>query len=147
MSNTNHQLDQLSALEERLKFKKTRLGQKLEEVERQLEAVKTTRALLNRGDEKETEDTQPLVPIRELQGMTQVQALVHIAKRNHNRIRIVDVRPLLARAGVMKVTKNSYNILYTVIKRSERFKPMGRGEYELLEGDRSVVLMRKRGVM
>src|SRR5438552_8524331 len=98
MANTT-QLDQLSALKERLQTRKTRLEQKLAEVEKQLESVIVTIGLLSRPEEKEAEDAAPLVPIRELQGMTQVEALVHIAKRNHNRIRIVDARPLLARAG------------------------------------------------
>ena len=145
MTNTNQQLDQLTALRDSLMAKKTRLSEKLAEVEKHLEAVKTTIALLDHGEEKDQE-TRPVIPPRELHGMTQLDALIHVAKRNNNRVQIADAKKLLSKGGLMNGSpKNWYNILFTIIKRSEKFKHVGPGEYELLEADRPVVLMQRRG--
>ncbi len=143
MSETS-QLDQLTALRDRLQLRKARYSQKLVEVDEQLKAVGLTVSLLSRGEERESEEQPLAVAPNEIRGMTQVEALVYIARNNANRVKIVPAKKLLAKAGVMKLTKNSYNILYTVINRSEKFKKVGPGEYELLgEPDKSVVLLRK----
>ena len=143
MTNTNQQLDQLTALKERLTVKKTKLSEKLAEVQRQLEAVTTTVALLNCGEEKE-EDITLVIPPRELHGMTQLEALVHIAKRKDNRVKIAEARKLLSKAGLMNGSKkNWYNILFTIIKRSEKFQHVGPGEYELQGDGDSVLPLRK----
>jgi hypothetical protein len=67
-----------------------------------------------------------------LQGLTQLQALVKIAKANNNRFKLSIAKDLLLRAGVTKSPKNANNIIFNVIKRSERFKWVAHGEYELL---------------
>ena len=144
MTNTN-QLDQLTALKERLRIRHARLTEKLAEVAKQLEAVDTTIGLLRRGDEADREEV-PLAASRDLQGMTQLEAITYMAKRNAGKIRIADVKKALIRAGLMRPTKNSYNIVFTVMKRSERFKRIGSGEYELLPEESSVVLLRKAPV-
>ena len=131
MSETS-QLDQLTALRDRLQLRQEKYAQKLAEVEEQLKAVSLTLSLLNPGEEREAEEQPLIVAPNEIRGMTQVEALVYIARNNANRVKIVSAKKLLAKAGVMKLTKNSYNILYTVINRSEKFKRVGPGEYELL---------------
>ena len=129
------QIDQLTTLRDRLQTRKTKLAQKLAEVDEQLKAVSLTLSLLSRSEEHETEvdDAVAVLP-REIQGMTQLEALAYIARKNNNRIRIIDAKKLLSKAGLMKLTKNSYGVLYTVINRSGKFKHSGPGEYELLDG-------------
>jgi hypothetical protein len=124
------QADQLTELRDRLQSQKTKLAQRLLEVDEKLKAVTLTLSLLNRTEERETESD--IVSPRELQGMTQLEAMVHIARANKNRIKIIDAKKLLTKAGVMKLTKNSYGVLYTVINRSGKFEHCGPGEYELI---------------
>src|SRR5713226_7252432 len=69
--------------------------------------------------------------VKELRGMTQIQALLKLAKDNgNNRFRIAEVKPLLLEAGVVNSKKNANNILYTTILRSGRFQRVAPGEYE-----------------
>jgi len=135
----NQSLDQLIALRERLQARKTKAGQRFAELEKQVEAVTVTINLLKRGEEPE--ESNAGVAARELQDMTQLQAIIYIAQHNDNRVRIVDAKKLLTKAGIMKLTKNSYGVLYTVITRSGRFKRCGPGEYELLP--EAVLMLRK----
>ena len=147
-NNSQQQIDQLRALKERLQNQEVKQRQRLTDITEKLKAVTLTIGLL--GEERENEDTSPGVSARELQGMKQVDALVYIAKHNNGRVRIVEAKKLFTKSGVMKVTKNSYGILYTVIHRSGKFKRSGPGEYELLpeeattEDNAQVLLMRTR---
>lgn len=144
MTNTNQQLDQLAALKDRLIIKKTKLSEKLAEIEKQLEAVTTTAALLNPGAEEKDEEINSVVSPRELHGMTQIEALTHIAKRKNNRVKISEAKKLLSKAGLLTGSKkNWYNILFTIIKRSGKFKHVGPGEYELQGDGNSVLPLRK----
>src|SRR6266581_8253475 len=71
--------------------------------------------------------------LREFKGLTQVQALVKIAKDNgNNRFRLIDAKKTLLDAGLVKSKKNAATILFTAIQRSEKFKRVSPGEYELL---------------
>jgi len=72
--------------------------------------------------------------LREFKGLTQIEALVKIAKDNgNNRFRLKDAKKLLLTAGLVKSKKNASTILFTAIQRSERFKRVAPGEYELIE--------------
>jgi len=82
--------------------------------------------------------------VKELRGMTQVQALLKIAKDNgNNRFRIADVKSLLLEAGVVNSKKNANNILYTTILRSGKFQRVAPGEYEVLKPDQLTVSFTK----
>jgi|SRR5580698_2805340 hypothetical protein len=147
MSNNNQQqIDQLKALRDRLQNQETKISQRLAQVREHLNAVTLTISLM--GEEPEKEEVPAGIPIRELQGMKQVEALTYIAQRNGGRVRIVDAKKLLIKAGVMKSTKNAYGILYTVINRSGKFNHRGPGEYELSQDSTSeeneVVQIHKR---
>jgi hypothetical protein len=137
MTNTNQDLNQLIEI---LRNKRTTLAEKLADIDKQLEAATLTKALLGLGQDSEADEqeTPIAVPMRELRGMTQLEAMVHVAKKNNGRIRTSRIARLLIKAGLMKHTKNSYNIAYTVIRRSGKFKPSGNpGEYELIEDEKS----------
>src|SRR5437868_3932940 len=104
MTNTNQDVDQLI---EGLRSKRSKLADKLEDVDKQLEAALLIRTLLRRGDDRETEDAAPTVSSQELRGMTQLQAIVYLAKKNNGRIRTADAAKTLIRTSLMTKTKNS----------------------------------------
>jgi hypothetical protein len=145
-NNDQQQIDQLKALRDRLKNQETKISQRLAQIREHLKAVTLTISLM--GEEPENEEVPAGIPIRELHGMKQVEALVYIARHNGGRVRISDAKKLLIKAGVMKATKNAYGILYTVINRSGKFKHHGPGEYELSQDsnpeESEVVQMHKR---
>jgi hypothetical protein len=62
-----------------------------------------------------------------------LEALTKIAKANNNRLKLITAKDLLLRAGVTKSRKNANNIIFNVIKRSELFKRVAPGEYELVQ--------------
>lgn len=70
-------------------------------------------------------------PVGMLRNMTQVQALVTIAKHNDGLVRAQEAKRLLIKAGVMRETKNSTNIIHAVILRSDKFERVRSGEYRL----------------
>jgi hypothetical protein len=128
----------LDDLIQQLRNQKARLAEKAEDIERRLEAALLTKGMLGLGEEPDKEDLLPAISKSELQGMTQLEAMVHIAKKNNGKLRTTHAVKLLLRSGLMKKTKNSYTIAYTVMKRSGKFKPSGNpGEYELIEEERA----------
>lgn len=143
MTNTNQQTDRTAALRAaaaeriRLQAKYERLTEKISELTDQLEAIDTFIGLMRQGGDLEVQEATPLVSPKELQGMTQLDAVAYMAKRNNGRIKITVARDLLKRAHLMGATKNGYNIVSTIIKRSGRFTHSGRGEYELVEEDKA----------
>jgi hypothetical protein len=70
-------------------------------------------------------------PIARLRKLTQVQALTVIAKHYGGTFKAQEAKRLLIRAGVMRETKNSTNIIHAVIVRSEKFEKVRPGEYRL----------------
>jgi hypothetical protein len=71
--------------------------------------------------------------LREFRGLTQVQALVKIAKDSGtNRFKLREAKKVLLEAGLVKSKKNAATILFTAIQRSEKFKRVAPGEYELI---------------
>ena len=70
-------------------------------------------------------------PIGKLRNLTQVQALTAIAKHHGGTFKAQEAKRLLIRAGVMRETKNSTNIIHAVILRSEKFERVRPGEYRL----------------
>lgn len=70
-------------------------------------------------------------PIGKLRKLTQVQALMVIAKHYGGTFKAQEAKRLLIKAGVMRETKNSTNIIHAVIVRSEKFEKVRPGEYRL----------------
>jgi hypothetical protein len=70
-------------------------------------------------------------PLSRIRGKTQVEALVAIAKHYDGIVRAQEAKKLLIKAGVMRETKNSTNIIHAVIVRSEKFDRVRPGEYRL----------------
>lgn len=101
-------------------------------IDEQLTAVETTLKLLRKfqtepGGKQEALVVNP----EELKGLTQPNAIRLIAYKNNGIITIKGVRPLLEKAGVLRKTKNWYNVIYGVINKSGQFEHIGPGKYKL----------------
>jgi hypothetical protein len=107
----------------------------LTELKRQLESVETTCKLLKEQESggKAFMQLAGSIFASDLKGLTQLEALTKIAKANNNRLKLITAKDLLLRAGVTKSRKNANNIIFNVIKRSELFKRVAPGEYELVQ--------------
>lgn len=108
---------------ERLMRPVQELDQEIEHVTATLRSIQKTNTLSFPKEE--------LFPIAKLRKLTQVQALVVIAKHNEGIVRAQEAKRLLIKAGVMRQTKNSTNIIHAVILRSEKFERVRPGEYRL----------------
>jgi predicted nuclease with TOPRIM domain len=134
MPNTEQKSSDLDVHIQRLEANESRLTERLAEVRKNLEALRTAKAFL-KGESRETEPISTISP-KELHNKTQLEALEYIAQHSDNRLRISVAKTLMSKAGLMRGNKkNFYNILYTIIKRSERYRHIAPGEYELLPED------------
>jgi hypothetical protein len=112
--------------------KRERLTLPLQELDQEIEHITATMRSLQKPVKK-LESAADDFPIGQLRKLTQVQALVVIAKHNNGIVRAQEAKRLLIRAGVMRETKNSTNIIHAVIIRSEKFERVRPGEYRLKE--------------
>jgi hypothetical protein len=130
MGNKDFAIEYLTEHKQDLLAKRERLVRPLQELDQEIEHV--TAAL--RSIQKTNTLSFPkeeLFPIAKLRKLTQVQALVVIAKHNDGIVRAQEAKRLLIRAGVMRQTKNSTNVIHAVIVRSEKFERVRPGEYRL----------------
>jgi hypothetical protein len=135
--------EELDRLRDDLTARATRLRTELGQVDKELQAVTTTIEVLNRpkigpATSEQANDTaadgEYSQYLRSFNGMTQIQALVKIAKESPtNSFRLIDARNTLVAAKLVKSKKNATNILFNAIARSEKFKRIAPGEYELLQ--------------
>ena len=135
MLENGNSVKRIYELKERLEAKKIVLSSNLVRVEEELRAVSKTLDLL---DEKRTrtrrgQNVNLGVRPEELKGMTQLQALVHIAGRNNHILETSPARLLLIEAGLLRDGKNSSRTLYLTVDRSNRFQSVKRGHYVLLD--------------
>ena len=129
MSNTSSKAE-LKRLREVLEKKVETLAEEHADAERSLRAVETTLQLLKSGFDTEE---QPDRYARSFGDITQLEALEKIARENgNNRFRVSEARRIMIAAQMIKTPRNANSILYTLIKRSDRFRRIGPGEYELL---------------
>jgi hypothetical protein len=132
MSSVDQKYGDLVRLKERLQEKCSQLSKKLGEASQQLKSVTTTLELLGYENENPSEiEAKYIYPPSQLKGLTQPQAVERIAKANNGRFKITDVIPLLIEAGVLKRSKNSYSIVFSMIQRTEKYERVGPGEYSL----------------
>lgn len=110
--------------------RRERLMRPVQEVEKELDAVSTTLALVLR-DEIPTVDNA--FPLRKLRNLTQTQALIEIARYNGGSITSLEARPILIAAKLMKNSKNAAHMVNGAITRSGLFQRTGRGRYRLVE--------------
>ncbi len=132
MTKDNQAYEKLFELKQKLQAKMETLKKELDTATHEYISVVTTLELLGHKSEVLTA-ADMVIPPSLLQGLTQVQALERIAKSNNRRLKLKMAKRLLVAAGLIKNPKNASNIIYTAIQRSEMFRKVGRGEYELIE--------------
>ncbi|MFZ0418378.1 MAG: hypothetical protein WAM04_09740 [Candidatus Sulfotelmatobacter sp.] len=111
--------------------KRERLYRPLQEVDQEIEHIDGTLRSLQRPAVTVTGTITIDFPIGKLRKLTQVQALMVIANHYGGTFKAQEAKRLLIRAGVMRETKNSSNIIHAVIVRSEKFEKVRPGEYRL----------------
>jgi hypothetical protein len=128
----NSKQDELDRLMSALEQRVNKLRIDLRGAEKELQAVVTTIELLNRG--KVDTEAEANDYLREFKGLTHIEALVKFAKDNgNNRFRMSEAKRLLVAAGLIKSKKNASNIIFNDIQRSELFRRVAPGEYELMD--------------
>lgn len=140
MDENNQQYKELLGLKQRLHEKVESLRAQLQESERQLESVTTTLALLGYAPLTEIiMGPMRISETEELKSMTQIQAMVKLAERNHGKISVKGVKRIFLSIGLIKNPKNANNIIFNAIQRSERFQRVAPGTYELIDAGRNKV--------
>jgi hypothetical protein len=130
MENKDFAIEYLTDHRKDLLEKRDRLLRPLEELDKEIEHVTATLRSIQKTNTVSF-PKEELFPIAKLRKLTQVQALVVIAKHNNGIVRAQEAKRLLIKAGVMRQTKNSTNIIHAVILRSEKFERVRPGEYRL----------------
>jgi hypothetical protein len=142
VSNSDFQ-QSVMALLSRLKAKKEGLQKEYEsriaDVDREIESVSITQRLLREPTTLEVRVSDSIgvrdtAVIPDLIGKTMRQALIIIAKRNGGIVRIVDAKPLLMGAGIIKKPKFSWGAVYTALTRSNEFEkvPGEKGTFRIV---------------
>ena len=135
MLDNGNSVRRVHELRERLKAKRDSLSSNLAKVEEELLAVSKTLDLLEEKRTRISPGQRINLGVRpeELNGMTQLQAVIHIALKNNGLLKVSPVRRLLVQSGLLGSGKNASRILYSAIDRSGKFESVKRGEYQLAE--------------
>ena len=131
-------LDYLTKHRKELLSRRERLMLPVQELDQELEHVTATIRSLQKPPRPAVGFTAILsvdFPIAKLRKLTQVQALTVIAKHYGGTFKAQEAKRLLIKAGVMRETKNSTNIIHAVILRSDKFERVRPGEYRLKEAN------------
>ena len=124
MENKTLDVSMLVDLRKRLMAEKQR-------IEEQVKAVSVTLSLIMNGHKAGSANAQ--FDMNSLRGKTQLEAVIEIARKNNGRVNLKQAHEILRDAGLMRPTKNWYNILYNTINRSGKFEHAGPGEYKLVD--------------
>lgn len=139
MDNTKFEAEILGLLN-RLKIEKEQIQAdcetRLKEIDRRIEAVSVTARLLREPVSERRGVVPEGVPTSMLAGKSAREALIEIAKQKGGTVKITEAIPVLAGAGIIRQTKNSWNALYTTLIRSKEFeKAPGGGTFRLIQLD------------
>lgn len=138
MKITDSTYRRLVALRDSLEDRHRTIRKEMEEIASNLEAVSRTLALLdsdkpdeNENESEEEASNEARVDLTSLRGGTQIEALVKIAQHRGGRFLLSDAKRILVQAGMIKTPKNAGPIIFNVIQRSDRFRRVEPGLYEL----------------
>jgi len=130
-SKKQEKYEELESLKQGLGEQVAKLRGELKTIEDRLIAVTMTLQLLRSGGHAAKAPADPY--LQSFKGLTQVEGLIKLAKDSgNNRFKIREAKRILVDAGLVKSKKNANTILFTAIQRSEKFKRVAPGEYELL---------------
>jgi hypothetical protein len=132
MSDREQTINYLTQVKRDLTAKRDRLLRPVQELEKELEHITATLAVVLRDTKTVPEETTDF-PIAKLRGLTHRQSVVAIARHNGGRITAQEAKKILLRAGIMSNTKNTTNMVHNAIIQSEKFERIGRGEFRLRE--------------
>jgi len=104
----------------------TEITTRFSEIQGNINSLERT-ARLYRHKHSITESIEP----KALKGMTQINALVAIARKGGGQLRANEAKRLMLQAGLISNPANAASIVYTLIKRSERFDRVEAGIYKL----------------
>jgi hypothetical protein len=124
-------VDYITDYKKKLLARRERLMLPIQEVEQEIEHIAATIRSLQKPLQPAGFTATLDFPIGKLRKLTQVQALTVIAKHYGGTFKAQEAKRLLIKAGVMRETKNSTNIIHAVIVRSEKFEKVKPGEYRL----------------
>jgi len=105
---------------------------RLEQVAVEIRAVKQTIDIYRRKGNRLPQEPLPNVKASELQGLSQLDALILIAERHGKRFKVTPARRLMVEAELFKNPQNASGALHTLIQRSGRFEKINKGEYRLI---------------
>ena len=134
-SNRELTIQYLTEHKQRLLERRQQLMKPLQEVDQEIEHVDATLRSIQQKSTVTAGFRVPFeasdFPIAQIRSLTQVQALVRIAKHCGGTFKAQEAKRLLIKSGVMRQTKNSTNVIHAVIRRSEKFERVRPGEYRL----------------
>lgn len=122
---------QLKGEEKALLEKREKLRKPLVQVEEDLQHITGAIAFLERKTASAEEVVVEVIAPSRLRGLTQLQAIIAIAKQNNGIVKAQDAKHMMIRAGIMKPTKNATNITHSTILRSDKFDRIAPGTYKL----------------
>lgn len=132
MVTTQSPIDALNKLYDERKARCEKLRHQLAEAEKELEAFSITIKALGFSAPSSALGIT-------LSGMTQLEALIAIAKANGGILSVRQARRQMEKAGLFKNPDNASSIIFTAIARSKKFERIGSGKYKLLaEGIKTV---------
>lgn len=129
---------QLTELKRQLSQEREKLMVPVREIDATIEHIKAALAICLHGSDSDKVDAakrdKPEVTnsqIGKLRGMTQMEAVVEIAKHFGGILYLRQAVRIMVQAGVMANTKNVKQMVTNAVKRTGRFERIGRGEYRL----------------
>ena len=131
MGERDQAINYLAEIKKQLVAKREKFMRPVQEVDKELAHVSATLALVLRRVEPIENGGE--FPLAKLRGLSQAQAVIAIAKHNGGIVKAQDAKRIMIRAGILRETKNSTNIVHNAIIRGEKFERTGRGEFRLKE--------------
>ena len=135
MANGTAAIDDLSKVLADLKQEHHKAFNRVANLEQDIDAIETALRYLKA---RQPAEIQTAIDPIEIRGMTQVKALITIAKRTNGTLKVVEAKRLMLQAGLFQNSKNASQIIYNVIKRSELFVRVEPGIYRLASVQRQL---------
>jgi hypothetical protein len=125
---TTAAIDELLKILSQLRKGHEQTFSRLAELEQDMEAIETTLRYLKA---RQPAEIQAAIDPNELRSMTQIKALIAVAKSNNGDLKVTEAKRLMLQAGLFQNSKNASQIIYNVIKRSDVFVKVRPGIYRL----------------
>lgn len=126
MANGSTFLDEISTMIAERRKEARIVLERVEEIQQEIRALEQAAGMF-RLKHSIDESIDP----QELKGKTQMAALIAIARKGNGQFKANEAKRLLVQAGLISNPKNAASIVYTLIKRSERFERVAPGVYRL----------------